>query len=94
MAVGIRSSSLVFTNHVIARMQARGISETDVYHVYRYGSIMEDGGNGIRYAIDFSAYTRLRDAIGDDAIRLFGLWCVVTPEGVVITTFWRHSDTK
>lgn len=43
--------------------------------------------------IDLDACERLQSLLGSDAYRLHGLWCVVAPDGVVITAYWRRESS-
>lgn len=93
MQIENRELSLIFTNHVRFRMNERGIRENDVRLACKYGTAEQVDRGATRYMIDLDACERLQSLLGSDAYRLHGLWCVVAPDGVVITAYWRRESS-
>jgi hypothetical protein len=79
-----------FTRHAQARMQQRGIRDTDVHYLLNYGKIEYDHhGSRVLY-LDHAARRRIGAAAGSRAAeRMSGLYAVVASDGAVLTVGHR-----
>lgn len=83
-----------FTKHASVRMQQRGIPPVAVEAAINFGTRnrLPDGHN--RFNLDRKALKRSSSYFGQDMIRALkrydGLYVVVSIEGVVVTTAYRH----
>lgn len=86
------------TQHAMIRMQQRGIRESDVDCLARYGRTEYDHRGARVLYFDRSAQRRLAASLGGRAAeRVGGLYAVVASDGAVVTVghrthrIWRTS---
>ena len=79
-----------FTRHAHARMQQRGIRDTDVHYLMNFGKIEYDHhGSRVLY-LDHAARRRIGATVGTKtAERMSGLYAVVASDGAVLTVGHR-----